>query len=218
MDYNNNFQDMIHSDTFNLTSYNILNWIQENRDKEDWAKDPNCYELVNLFLFGAKYIQSGEKIDIPTLKQIWEIRSKDFDRCNISNNNFIYAICEDSYKSALMGVPIVNDENSHHALRKMAGLGLFLKQQQRDTGNIEYNNPQELLNFIQASKGLKQLHPDLFSRYNFRENIKVLCDLQLENQLPETVSKIIIDARDQVLGNPNKSKNIQEADSDIVEL
>lgn len=217
MDYNN-FQDNIPADTFDFTSNNILNWIQENRDKIDRAKDPNSYEMVNLFLFGAKYIEYGKDINITTLRKIWEIRSKDFDGCNISNNNFVYGICEDAYKSALMGVPLVNDENSHHALRKMAGLGLFLKIEQRDTGVVEYNNPPELLQLLQASQGLKTLHPDLFSRYQFSENIKVLCELQLRNKLPDSVSKSIIDARDKVLGNNSKEKNVQETDSDAVEL
>ncbi len=54
MEYNN-FKDNINSGMFNQISKNILNWIKENRAEEDFAKDPNAYEMTNLFLFGAKY-------------------------------------------------------------------------------------------------------------------------------------------------------------------
>ena len=150
MDYSYSFQDNIPSSTFNTTSKNVLNWIEENRDSFDWAKDPNAYEMTNLFLFGAKYSHEGKDVDIDSLTKMWNIRSRDFERCNIGENNFVYAICHDSYQSALSGKAMVNDENSHHALRKMAGLGLYLKQQQRDTGEVSFNNPQELLQLLQC--------------------------------------------------------------------
>ncbi len=97
MDYSYNFQDNIPSSTFNSTSKNVLNWIKENHDTFDWAKDPNAYEMVNLFLFGAKYSHEGKDVDTDTLTKMWDIRSKDFERCNISENNFVHAICQDSY-------------------------------------------------------------------------------------------------------------------------
>ncbi len=90
MDYSYNFQDNIPSSTFNFTSKNVLNWIKENHDTFNWAKDPNAYEMVNLFLFGAKYYHEGKYIDIDPLRKMWDIRSKDFERCNISKNNFVY--------------------------------------------------------------------------------------------------------------------------------
>lgn len=195
MNYNINFRDNIYPEVFDSTSLGILNWIKENRDKFDFAKDPNAYEMTNLFLFGAKYSSEGKEINTDTLSQMWDIRSKDFKNCNISNNNFVYAICQDSYESAISGIALVNDENSHHALRKMAGIGLFLKQQQRDKGTINYNNPQELLELLSASKSLKAFHPDLFSKYAFEQNINTLCDLQLQNHLPDSVSKSIKDAQ-----------------------
>ncbi|MBR2588175.1 MAG: hypothetical protein IKD77_03085 [Bacilli bacterium] len=54
MEYSN-FKDNINSGMFNQISKNILDWIKENRAEEDFAKDPNAYEMTNLFLFGAKY-------------------------------------------------------------------------------------------------------------------------------------------------------------------
>ena len=195
MNYNNNFRDNIYPEVFDNTSLGILNWIKENRDKFDFAKDPNAYEMTNLFLFGGKYSSEGKEINTDTLSQMWDIRSKDFKSCNIPNNNFVYAICQDSYEAAISGIALVNDENSHHALKKMAGIGLFLKQQQRDKGTINYNNPQELLELLRASKSLKTFHPDLFGKYAFEENINTLCDLQLQNHLPDSVSKTIKDAQ-----------------------
>lgn len=191
MDYNTNFQDNISSSSFNTTSQNTLQWIKENREKFDWAKDPNSYEMINLFLFGAKYHHEGKDVDIETLIQMWDIRSKDFENCNISSNNFVYRICEDAYRSVIDNKPLVNDENSHHALRKMAGLGLFLKQQQRDSNQVNYNNPQELLQLLVCSNSLKTFHPELFDRYCFKQNIGVLCRLQLENELPDEIKDTI---------------------------
>lgn len=49
------------------------------------------------------------------------------------------------------GRALVNDENSHHALRKMSAIGLWLKQQQRDNGHIEYNNPKEIMQLMECS-------------------------------------------------------------------
>ena len=218
MDYSYSFQDNISSSTFDSTSKNVLNWIEENHDAFDWAKDPNAYEMANIFLFGAKYSHEGKTIDVDTLTKIWDIRSKDFERCNISQNNFVYKICEDAYQSSLVGKSVINDENSHHALRKMAGLGLFLKQQQRDIGHISYNNPQELLQLLQCSKTLRTFHSDLFDRYAFEENINTLCRLQLEQPIPEEVAKSITTAQSEVfktISMQNQSRDIQSSEKEI---
>ena len=210
MDYSYSFQDNIPYSTFNTTSKNVLNWIEENRDAFDWAKDPNAYEMTNIFLLGAKYSHEGKDVDFETLTKMWNIRSHDFERCNIGKNNFVYAICQDSYQSALSGKPLLNDENSHHALRKMAGLGLYLKQQQRDTGEISFNNPQELLQLLQCSSSLKTFHPDLFDKYAFEDNINVLCNLQLKHELPSEIAVSIQDAQNQIYNKAPKLEPNQE--------
>ena len=71
----------------------------------------------------------------------------------------------------MSGRILVNDQNSHHALRKMAGIGLYLKQQQRDRGKVVYDNPMELLELLSSSKSLKVFHPDLYERYAFEQNL-----------------------------------------------
>lgn len=218
MDYSYSFQDNIPSSTFNSTSKNVLNWIEENHDTFDWAKDPNSYEMTNLFLFGAKYSHEGKDVDIDILTRMWNIRSKDFEGCNISENNFVYAICKDSYQSIMSGKPLVNDENSHHALRKMAGIGLYLKQQQRDMGTISYNNPQELLQLLQCSSSLKTFHPDLFDKYAFEENINALCKLQLKQELPSEISQSIQDAQSQIYNKAPKVEPNRDTNSTEIEL
>lgn len=221
MDYGYSFQDNILSSTFNSTSNNILNWIKENRDKFDWAKDPNAYEMTNLFLFAAKHSHEGNNINIDTLNQMWDIRSKDFNNCNISNNNFVYLICQDAYESAVSGNPMVTDENSHHALRKMAGIGLYLMQQQRDTGRVSYNNPQELLQLLQCSESFKKLHPELFNKYLFGKNLNVLCRLQLENELSNEVIQAIKTSQNNLSDviiasqHDNTPKTVTESDIEI---
>lgn len=217
MDYSYGFQDNIPSSMFNNTSKNVLNWIEENHDSYDWAKDPNAYEMTNLFLFGAKYSQERKNVDIDTLTKMWNIRSNDFKRCNIGENNFVYAICQDAYNAALSGKALVNDENSHHALRKMAGLGLYLKQQQRDTGKVSYNNPQELLNLLQCSSSLKTFHPQLFNKYSFEENINVLCNLQLEHELPSEITQSIQTAKKQIYSRETKNAPNQDLISSKIE-
>lgn len=216
MDYSSTFQDNIPASVFNSTSHNIFNWIKENRDTFDWTKDPNAYEMTNLFLFGAKYIQEGKEVDVDTLTKMWYIRSQDFERCNITPNNFVYTICQEAYQAVLSGKAMINDENSHHALRKMAGLGLYLKQQQRDNGVISYNNPQELLQLLQCSSSLKTFHPELFDRYAFKENISVLCRLQLENELPDEITTSIKASQDEIFTkSPKFSLDNSEKDTEI---
>ena len=218
MDYNSNFQDNIPSSTFNSTSKNILNWIEENRNAFEWAKDPNAYEMTNLFLFGAKYSHEGKDINIDTLTKMWNIRSQDFEHCNITPNNFVYAICQDAYKSVISDKPLINDENSHHALRKMAGLGLFLKQQQRDNRTISYNNPQELLQLLKCSHSLKVFHSNLFDKYGFESNINTLCRLQLENKLPNEIAQSIKDTRNQIFDKSSAIESTKENSSKELEI
>lgn len=218
MDYSYSFQDNIPSSSFNSNSKNILNWIETNRDAFDWAKDPNAYEMTNLFLFGAKYSHEGKDIDTDTLTKMWDIRSQDFEGCNIGPNNFVYAICYDAYQAALSGKAIVNDENSHHALRKMAGIGLYLKQLQRDTGEVSYNNPQELLYLLQCSNSLKTFHPDLFDKYAFGQNISILCNLQLQQELPSDISQSIQDMQNRIYGKSHEIKPTKDTITTEVEL
>ncbi len=187
MDYNINFQDNIRYSEFNQRAKGVLDWIMENREKEEWAKDPNAYELTNIYLFAGKYAGEKQQINTDSLKEMWNIRSQDFERCGVSNNSFIYKICEDSYLSAMEGKALVNDENSHHALRRMAGIGLYLKQQQRDGNEINYNNPSEIMQLMECSRTLKTFHPDLFEKYRFETNIENILKLQLKHELPKGV-------------------------------
>lgn len=208
MEYNITFQDNISSQDFNNRAKGITDWIRENRNVHQWAKDPNAYEMANVFLFGAKYISEGKSIDTNTLKEMWEMRSKDFQNCNISENHFVYRICQDAYDSVQNSRALVNDENSHHALRKMAGIGLYLKQQQRDGKKVQYDNLQELQTLIDTSKTLKNIHPDLFEKYKFSENINVLCSL-IERNLDEQTKQQLLISRDELLQahkNPEKPK------------
>ncbi len=87
MDYSNFVQDNISSYDFNDRVTEIVDWIKENRGKFDWAKDQNAYEMTNVFLFGAKYKSEGKDINIDSIKEMWDIRSKDFQNCNISSKS-----------------------------------------------------------------------------------------------------------------------------------
>lgn len=191
MDYDENFNGNIPYDLLDVSSNNILNWIVENREKQDEAKDPNAYEMTNLFLCAAKYRSQGKEVDLSAINQIWEIRKGDFGRCNISENNFVYRIVQDSYESAVSGKRLVNDSQSHSALRKIAGIGLHLYQQKRDNNQVLYNNPQELLELLNNAKNLAKFHPELYERYAVQSDINRICELQLSQDLPEQVKQAI---------------------------
>lgn len=179
MEYSRNFADNIQVSDFNQRVQGIANWIQENREKEEWAKDPNAYEMTNVFLFAGKYASEGIDIDLEAVERIWNLRKGDFERCGIQSNNFIYQICEQSYKAAISRRTLVNDESSHSALRKMAGIGLYLMQQKRDKGqDIDYNNFGELVDLIEDAKELKQRHPILHSELKFENNLNMLYRIQ----------------------------------------
>lgn len=188
MEYNN-LQDNIRKNEYNDRTQGILQWIKENRTKEEWAKDPNAFELANVLLLGAKYRQEGEAINGETVEEMWRVRSKDFEHAGVSGQSFVYKICEDAHTSFQEGKVLVNDEASHHALRKMAGIGLYCSQQKRDKGTVEYNNPNELLELIEASRTLKGVHPDLYEKYQFQTNLERLCEIQPENNLQSKIQE-----------------------------
>lgn len=188
MEYRN-LQQNIYEEEFNDRAKGIVGWIKENRGKEEWTLDPNAFEMTNVFLLGAKYASEGVDIDKETLKEMWDIRSGDFARCGISENNFVYKICEDSYNASQEGRALVNDEASHHALRSMADIGLFLNRQKYKRQKVEFNNPHKLLELAEASRTLKEIHPELFERYGFKENLKTLEKLQPENGLSNRIKK-----------------------------
>ena len=93
--------------------------------------------MTNVFLLGAKYAEEGQDIDKGVLQEMWDIRSADFAECGISENNFVYKICEDSFRASQNGRALVNDEASHHALRSMADIGLFLNNQKARGEKVE---------------------------------------------------------------------------------
>ncbi len=191
MYYDENLKDNIPYDLLDMSSNNILKWIIENREKQDEAKDPNAYEMTNLFLCAAKYRSQGKEVDLSAINGIWDIRKGDFDGCGISENNFVYRIVQDAYESAVSGKSLVNDSQSHSALRKLADIGLFLYKQKRDNKTISYDNPQELLELLNSAKGLCKFHPELYKRYAVQSNINRICELQLSQELPMQIQEAI---------------------------
>ena len=194
MEYRN-LSPNIYPEKFNSRSEGIVKWIKDNRET-----DPNAFEMTNVFLLGAKYAQEGHDVNQDTLKEMWDIRSQDFARCGVSENSFVYKICEDAYHAAM------NDEASHHALRRMAGIGLFLTQQKSREGKAEYNNPSEFLELLECSRTLKGVHPELFKKYGFQENLQTIARLQLEKQ--SGLETRIQSAMESVFGEPTTEKNM----------
>lgn len=185
--------DNIRYEEFDLRTEGILKWIKENRDKEEWAKDPNAYEMTNVFLLAARYKSQGRDINEQTLDEMWEIRKDDFEHAGVKKTSFVYRICEDSYHSIKQNDPLVLDDESHMALRKMCGVGLYLMQQKRNGQVVEYNNAGELLDLIEYSKSLKQRHPKIFEKYRFDTNLKRLAELQQETPLKGVIQEELDD-------------------------
>lgn len=190
MEYRN-LQQNIYQEEFNDRAKGIVDWIKENRGKEEWTLDPNAFEMTNVFLLGAKYASEGAEIDKGILQEMWNIRSGDFARCGVSENNFVYRICKDSYEASQEGRALVNDEASHHALRSMADIGLFLNRQKYKGQKVEFNNPRQLLELAEASRTLKGVHPELFERYGFKENLQALMRIQPENALSGRIQNVM---------------------------
>lgn len=216
MEYSYDFRDNIRTREFNTRAEGIATWIEENKEKEEWAKDPNAYELANVFLFAGKYRQERVgNVDMNNIDKMWSLRANDFERCGISADDYVYMICQDSYESARDERALVNDEHSHHALRKMAGLGLYLAQQQRDKGSVEYNNVDELVELIATSKTLKNLHPDLYQRYDFEQNIDRLLSLQLQQQIHPDVKSRLVSYKEEMLGTKQQMQQTKQIEEDI---
>ena len=114
------------------------------------------------------------------------------------------------------GRALVNDENSHHALRKMAGIGLYLKQQQRNGQEVRFDNLSELQTLIASSKTLKGLHRDLFDKYKFGENIEVLCNLMLENNLDDKTKQELLASKNELLTD-EKPKEVSKKEDKTTE-
>ncbi len=162
---------------FDQRAEKIEKWIEENGELYEWAKDPNAYEMTDVFLIAGEYISEGKNANLNVLKSIWELRKGDFERCGIEENQFVYQICKQTYDATISGRALVNDEGSHNALSKMAGVGLYIMQQRREE-DIDYNNIGELVNLIEDTRKLKQRHPQLHDNLKFANNINVLYRLQ----------------------------------------
>lgn len=213
MEYNRNFQDNIYKEEFNSRIKGINKWIEENKELYDWARDPNAYEMTNVFLFAGKYSQKGEDIDLAEVEKMWNLRFRDFENCNISQNNFVYRICEQAYECAISKKALVDDEASHSALRKMAGIGIYLMQQQRDTGDISYNNIGEFTNLLEDASVLKQEHFKLYSDLKFEENLRVIKDLQIRN-LGENEKEELLEIYEKTVGKDElEDIDIEDGDS-----
>ena len=179
----------IYPEQFNETSKGILDWTKEFREKEEWAKDPNVFQMTNIFLLGAKYAEEGFDINKETLKELWDIRSKDFARCGVGEGSFVYGICEDAYKASQEEKAWVNDVDSHCALRTMADIGLVLYRQHYKGEEMKFDNAAQLYELIEDSRTLKTLHPDLYERYGFERNLEHFQNLQPENALSGKIQK-----------------------------
>lgn len=205
MEYNRNFQDNISAQDFNNRSTGTANWIEENRETQDFAKDPNAYEMTNIFLFAGKHLSEGQDIDLDGVNRIWAARSQDFKNCGVSENSFVYLICKESYEAAISGQSLVNDEGSHSAIRDMAGIGLSLYQYNRDNGGIDFNNLGQLTNLLENSRELKQRHPDLHEQFGFDKNLQALYDMQ-DRHLDEKGKEILDKAFDNYKNGPQKEQ------------
>lgn len=65
------------------------------------------------------------------------------------------------------------------------------------------------MHFLECSNSLKTFHPNLFDRYGFKENINVLCNLQLENELPVQLVSEIKDSYNKIFNKSTPNKTIK---------
>lgn len=174
INYSKPFKDSIQSQIFNQEAKKVLDWIKINRERYDWAKIPNAYELVNLFLFAAKYRQEDKDINLDILKELWDLRKVDLEEASINKSNFVYMICEDSYNSLIKAKPLVNDQKAHYILRELADIGLNFNQQKNRNEKLYYNNTERIRELSEFSKILLSTYPELYKKYNIEENINII--------------------------------------------
>lgn len=90
----------------------------------------------------------------------------------------------------------------------MADIGLFLNRQKARGEKLEFNNPDQLLRLLQASRTLKGVHPDLFERYGFEQNLQTIARLQLEKE--SSLENRIQTAMDAVFQGEVSKRKVEE--------
>ena len=156
--------------------YGINKFIAENPNS-----DPNAYEIVDVVTTYNNLIASGQNIpdDIKTdINNMFSHRKKNFAENGIGLDSAAYRICEFCYNPENSGnypLPAVTIE----AMKKLASLDLYSRQQIRDNGPL-FDNVAEVetvKNYFKASNSIKPglLEPfkqDLDNIYNMAKENK----------------------------------------------
>ena len=131
---------------FNLAEQKIngvYGWFSSDPNAK--SLDPNAYELTGLFIDANNARLDGKAISEEAsshLNEMWENRRENYLKNNIGTNNLSFRICSDCYDGKLSNTKFSTEATA--LLQRLAGVSLYLNQEVRNNGFVNYNNIWEL--------------------------------------------------------------------------
>lgn len=147
-------------------------WIVDNPDT-----DPNAYEMCDLYLRAADYLELVPDSAREDLAFVDRVRMKDYqDRLDISIGHPLFELIANLYDNAVKGVKITDDPIAREAICKIADIFLTIVKEQRKDPTFCYDNKKE---------------------YNFLANKMEYCEL-MEIDLPQECMEMFFEIESQI--------------------
>lgn len=117
----------------------VIAWIIDNPDT-----DPNAYEMCSLYLKAAEFRGSITEEIRENLAFMDRVRMQDFkNRLDVSLDHPLFELIATLYDNAVNGVVITEDPIAKEAICKIAGIFLYIVQEQRKNPGFSYSNQAE---------------------------------------------------------------------------
>lgn len=117
----------------------VIAWIIDNPDT-----DPNAYEMCKLYLKAAEFRGNLTYEIISNLAFMHRVRMQDFEnRLDVSLDHPLFELIATLYDNAVNGVVITEDPIAKEAICKIAGIFLYIVQEQRKNPGFSYSNHAE---------------------------------------------------------------------------
>ena len=117
----------------------VIAWIIDNPDT-----DPNAYEMCALYLKAAEFHGDITEEVRENLAFMDRVRMQDFkNRLDVSVDHPLFDLIADLYDNAIKGVVITQDPVAKEAICKIAGIFLYIVQEQRKNPSFCYDNSVE---------------------------------------------------------------------------
>lgn len=117
----------------------VIAWIIDNPDT-----DPNAYEMCSLYLRAAEFhgvLPQEVRDDLAFMDRV---RMQDYKkRLDVSVDHPLFELTAILYDNAVKGVVITDDPIAKEAICKIAGIFLYIVQEQRKNSLFCYSNKSE---------------------------------------------------------------------------